>query len=198
MALDFSLRIIQNEIVLLEPLNDSQLDAICEAMIPDPLGWYSVMFGLNTREAFFEEIKNSEKYLDAEIGMGFLIRDKKTKQIAGMSFYLKMDSENRHLEIGSTNIASRFRRTVVNTATKLAMLAEAFEKMNCVRVSFRVDEDNLISEKAIERIGAVYGGYLRNERILPDGRVRNYKFYSIVDSEWPLVKKRLQQLVSRR
>ena len=102
-----------------------------------------------------------------------------------------MDDENRSLEIGTTNIAPRFRKTYVNTAAKYLMLQEAFENMKCIRVSFRVDEENHVSRKAIERLGASYGGLLRYERILPDGRIRNYGFYSIVDSEWPKIKARL-------
>lgn len=196
MPWDFAHKFIEGKYVRLEPLEFKLFDEVCEAMIPDPDGWYALMFGLNTPEAYRKEFRDAEAYLKDKIGMGFAIRDLSSMAIAGISFFLKMDEQNRHLEIGTTNIAHSFRRTHVNTATKLLMLEEAFEKLQCIRVSFRVDEENLVSRKAVERIGAKHGGLLRNERILPDGRIRNYWFYSIIDSEWPAVKTRLVGLLA--
>ena len=123
-------------------------------MIPDPHGWYTVMFGLNTPEAYRKEFSDAEAFAKARYGMGFAIRDAKSREIAGITFFLKMDNENRHLEIGTTNIAPKFRRSHVNTASKMLLLNNAFEQLECIRVSFRVDEENLISKKAIERLGA--------------------------------------------
>lgn len=194
---DFSPKSISNEWVTLEPLSDSHLDELCGAMIPDPKGWYSVMFGLETREAYLSEIRDSENFRKAMNGMGFAIRDNSTGELVGISFFMKMDSENRNLEIGTTIIAPKFRRTKINSAAKLAMLREAFEVLGCIRVSFRVDRENVISREAIERLGAVHGGLLRSERILPDGRIRDYDFYSIISSEWPSVKSRLKNSLNR-
>jgi RimJ/RimL family protein N-acetyltransferase len=42
------------------------------------------------------------------------------------------------------------------------------------------------------RIGAKQEGIVRNERIMPDGRVRNSVRFSIVDGEWLEVKAMLQ------
>ena len=58
------------------------------------------------------------------------------------------------------------------------------------------DTDHAIKgfvERAIERIGAVREGVLRNHMILPDGWVRHSVFYSIIDSEWVGVKAQLEQ-----
>jgi hypothetical protein len=51
--------------------------------------------------------------------------------------------------------------------------------------------------KAIERIGAVKEGVLRNHMILPDGRIRHSVFYSVIDTEWPETKKRLEEMLAR-
>lgn len=187
-------RMIRGDRVSLEPLEMRIFEETCRAMIPDPDGWYSKMFGLNTPAAYKKEFEDAEAFSRNHSGMGFAIRDLETNEIAGISFYLKMDGENRSLEIGTTNIAPRFRRTHVNTAAKFLMLQDAFENLKCVRVAFRVDEENKISQSAVERLGAKCGGVLRNERILPDGRVRNYRFYTIIDTEWPAVKANLQLL----
>lgn len=188
---NFSPRIVNGEHVRLEPMTPQIFDETCWSLLPDPDGWYSVMFGLNSPDAYKKEFDDAAKFLKEQTGMGFAIRDTASGEIAGISFFLKMDEENRSLEIGTTNIAPRFRKTHVNTAAKYLMLNEAFENLKCIRVSFRVDEENQTSIAAIERIGASYGGLLRYERILPDGRIRNYRFYSIIDAEWPAIKSRL-------
>lgn len=193
MTWNFSPPTLKNQWVALEPLKAQLFEEVCTAMIPDPDGWYSRMFGLNTADAYRKEFEDAESFAKSGYGMGFAIRDKISGSIAGITFFLKMDSENRHLEIGTTNIAPKFRRTHINTASKLLMLEEAFERFNCVRVSFRVDEGNAISKIAIERLGAKFGGRMRNERILPDGRIRHYLFYDIIDSEWLDLKRKLKE-----
>ena len=193
MRWNFSPPTLRNQWVDFEPLTARLFEEVCSAMIPDRDGWYSTMFGLNTPEAYKKEFEDAESFAKSGYGMGFAIRDKNSGSIAGITFFLKMNSENRHLEIGTTNIAPKFRRTHINTASKLLLLQEAFEHFNCVRVSFRVDEENTISKTSIERLGAKFGGRMRNERILPDGRIRNYLFYDIVDSEWAGLKRKLQE-----
>ncbi|MES2856945.1 MAG: GNAT family protein [Bdellovibrionota bacterium] len=186
-------RTIESECLQLVPLEISLLDEMCEALLPDPNGWYQKMFGLTTRTLIEAEILESEKEERNGESLGFAFRDPKTGLIAGMSKFMRLDEENRHLEIGNTMIGPKFRRTHVNSWAKFMMLKEAFEILRVGRVSFRIDEENLISQRAVERLGARLDGILRNERILPDGRVRDYRFYSIVNAEWPTVKSALSK-----
>jgi RimJ/RimL family protein N-acetyltransferase len=65
-------------------------------------------------------------------------------------------------------------------------------------VQFKTDLRNERSQKAIERIGAVREGVLRNHMILPDGRFRHSVFYSILDTEWQQVKKRLEGIMATK
>jgi len=90
-----------------------------------------------------------------------------------------------------------YQRTPLNTECKYLLLAHAFEELKCIRVQLKTDLINLRSQKAIERIGAQREGILRNHMILPSGRVRDSVFYSILDSEWMEVKKRLEEMLSR-
>jgi RimJ/RimL family protein N-acetyltransferase len=64
-------------------------------------------------------------------------------------------------------------------------------------VQLKTDSRNERSQRAIERIGAKKEGMLRNHIILPDGHVRHSIYYSILDSEWPTVKARLQELLAQ-
>ncbi len=76
------------------------------------------------------------------------------------------------------------------------LLRYCFEVLNLIRVQFKTDERNIRSQKAIERIGGVKEGILRNHMIRKDGTFRDSVFYSIIDSEWPLVKKRLEIMLA--
>ena len=97
---------------------------------------------------------------------------------------LNIMPNDRGLEIGGTWYGPEFQRTVVNTECKYLLLQHAFEKLGCIRVQLKTDLRNERSQKAIERIGAVKEGVLRNHMILPDGHYRHSVYYSILDTEW--------------
>jgi RimJ/RimL family protein N-acetyltransferase len=71
------------------------------------------------------------------------------------------------------------------------MLRHAFEKLNCIAVEIRTDVLNDVSRKAIQRLGAKHDGILRNHKIMRNGRIRDTVCYSIIQSEWPVVKENL-------
>ncbi len=101
------------------------------------------------------------------------------------------------LEIGATWLSESAQRTRCNTEAKHLLLAHAFETWEVHRVTFRTDERNTRSRRAIERLGAVFEGVLRADRDGADGTVRNTAHYSIVRAEWPGVKMRLERHLAR-
>lgn len=88
-------------------------------------------------------------------------------------------------------------RTPVNTECKYLLLKYCFETLNVIRVQFKTDDQNLRSQKAIERIGGVKEGILRNQMIRKDGTIRHSVFFSVIESEWALVKSRLESYLQR-
>jgi RimJ/RimL family protein N-acetyltransferase len=116
-------------------------------------------------------------------------------RIAGATRYLNIVPKDRGLEIGGTWYGLEFQRTAVNTECKYLLLQHAFEVLKVIRVQLKTDRRNERSQRAIERLGAVKEGILRNHMILPDGRVRDSVFYSILDTEWSAVKSRLEAML---
>jgi RimJ/RimL family protein N-acetyltransferase len=108
---------------------------------------------------------------------------------------MNIDRANRRVEIGSTWIAPPWQRTVVNTEAKYLMLRQAFEQWKCIRVELKTDALNQKSRNAILRIGAKEEGTLRRHLITCTGRVRDTVYFSILDSEWPEVKVRLETIL---
>ncbi len=78
------------------------------------------------------------------------------------------------------------------------MLSHAFEKLHCVRVELKTDVLNAPSRKAMLRIGAKEEGILRKHSLVWDGRYRDSIYYSILDEEWPEVKRQLERMLIRR
>ncbi|PZP20016.1 MAG: GNAT family N-acetyltransferase [Sphingomonas hengshuiensis] len=113
-------------------------------------------------------------------------------KVVGSTRFWKLDLKNKNVEIGHTWIAMSWQGSSVNIQTKYLMLQYAFEQLALIRVQFTTDELNTRSRRAIIKIGAVEEGLIRNERIMPDGRKRNSMRYSIIDTEWPAVKERLE------
>ncbi|EOQ15991.1 hypothetical protein KQ3_04905 [Bacillus cereus B5-2] len=84
-------------------------------------------------------------------------------------------------------------RTSINTECKYMLLQYAFEELHMLRVQIKTDLRNEKAQRAIERLGAVKEGVLRNERQLPNGYIRDAVVYSIIASEWPVIKEQLLQ-----
>ncbi len=113
----------------------------------------------------------------------------------GATRYLDIQRANRAVEIGGTWYAPEHQRTAANTEAKLLLLSHAFETLGCIRVQLKTDERNVRSQRAIERIGAVREGTLRHSVIMPDGFRRSSVYYSVLESEWPMVKTRLEGML---
>jgi len=143
-------------------------------------------------------------YIDAALkmredlgAMPFAVRDSAAGDIVGCTRYFNVDAANRRLEIGHTWYAKRAQRSAINTECKLLLLTHAFEKLKCVAVEFRTHWFNHASRDAIARLGAKQDGVLRNHQILPDGSYRDTVVFSIIENEWPAVKRNLTFLLER-
>jgi RimJ/RimL family protein N-acetyltransferase len=125
----------------------------------------------------------------------FLQRDSVTRKAFGCTAMFNASARHHRLEVGHTWLAKSHRKTPANTEAKLLLLTHAFERMEAIRVQFKVDVRNDPGVRALERIGAVREGLMRSERILMDGFIRDACVYSIIKEEWPAVKTRLNELL---
>jgi len=126
----------------------------------------------------------------------FLLRDARTGQAFGSSSLFDLNGAFHTLELGHTWVGRSHRRTAANTEAKLLLLGHAFEVLRVIRVQLKCDARNLRSAAAIERIGAVREGTIRHQRLLPDGHKRDAVVFSVLDDEWPTVRRRLQGLLA--
>ena len=177
--------------IRLRPLQASDAEVLVKAAADGQL-WSLPYTVIPSKETIEEYISLAIKGRDAGSVIPFVVEDLATNRVIGSTRYWKIDLNNRKLEIGHTWYSQSFQRTHVNTEAKYLLLQYAFEKLNCVRVQFTTDEINQKSRNAILRIGATQEGIIRNERIMPNGRLRNSVRFSIIDLEWPSIKELLK------
>lgn len=126
------------------------------------------------------------------VSIPFATFERASNRIVGTTRFMNMDLANRKVEIGSTWIAPRWQRTVVNTEAKYLMLLHAFEVWHCLRVELKTDALNQRSRAAILRLGAKEEGIVRKHMLTWNGRQRDSVYFSILDTEWHEVKARLE------
>jgi N-acetyltransferase len=119
-----------------------------------------------------------------------------TGRAVGGTSYLNISRPDRGLEIGSTWLGKAWQRTGINTESKYLLLRHAFEDLGAARVQLKTDLRNRQSQAAIERLGAVREGVLRKHMLVRDGHLRDTVMYSILDTEWPAVKARLEGMMA--
>ena len=115
------------------------------------------------------------------------------ERVIGSTRYLEVQEDDRTVEIGWTWYAPDAWGGVVNPEAKYLLMRHAFEDWRAIRVALKTDVKNVHSQAAIKKLGARFEGTLRNQRIRPDGSYRDTVMFSIIESEWPAVKVRLEQ-----
>lgn len=118
----------------------------------------------------------------------FIIYDKQAQAYAGSTRFGLINWHNKVLHIGWTWIGKQFQGTGLNKHMKFLMLQHAFEDMNFDKVEFRIDERNIASRKAVEKIGATLEGILRKDTLMLDGFKRSTCCYGILKEEWSDIK----------
>jgi RimJ/RimL family protein N-acetyltransferase len=78
------------------------------------------------------------------------------------------------------------------------MIGHAFEALGCMRVEFKTDALNAQSRAALGGIGATFEGIFRRHMVMPDGRIRDSAYFSIIEEEWPVVKAALTESLASR
>jgi RimJ/RimL family protein N-acetyltransferase len=183
--------------VRLEPMTEAHIPGLAEIGVGQPF-WHFMVYGTmstpdDMRNWVLDILARSEHGTD----LPFVAIHLASERVAGATRYLNIVPRDRGLEIGGTWYGPEFQRTAVNTECKYLLLRHAFETLGCIRVQLKTDLRNERSQRAIERIGAVKEGVLRNHMILPDGYYRHSVFYSILDTEWPGVRESLEEMLNR-
>lgn len=153
----------------------------------------------------FGTVADAEKYVadalaaqatGAEVAFATVRRS--DNRVVGTTRFLDIRRPHRGLEIGWTWITPEAQRTPVNTEAKYLMLRQAFEGWGAMRVQLKTDANNARSRAAILRIGASFEGIIRKQMLRPhDGYERDSAMFSLIESEWPAARAKLEAMLAR-
>ncbi len=178
---------LAGQLVTLEPLSMDHHDGLVAAAQDGELWnlWYT---SVPRPEGMGAEIERRLELARQGQMVPFTARRNADSRIIGMTTYMNIDAANRRLEIGSTWNAAGVQRSGTNAESKLLLLTHAFDVLACIAVEFRTHWMNQQSRAAIARLGAKQDGVLRNHSRLADGSLRDTVVFSIINSEWPMVR----------
>lgn len=192
--MEYKVESLNGDRVLLLPLQIGHLEGLYEAGRPEEI-WQFMPRKSDTMEEMRRTIVYNLEQADRGTEYPFVIIDKEDGRIVGATRFLDIDPGNRSLEIGGTWLTPHLWRTRINTECKYLLLRHCFEHAGTIRVQLKTDSRNVRSQRAIERIGGVKEAVLRRHRVLADGYIRDSVYYSILDTEWPEVKIRLETML---
>ena len=189
--------VLEGSVVRLEPLTHDHVPALCEVgLVPELWRWTLA----NVRDP-----DDMRRYVEAALAMRragtgypFATIERSSGRVVGSTRYCAVEPGHRRVEIGYTFVAPAWQRTAINTEAKLLMMRHAFEVLGMNRVEYKTDVLNTKSRDALLRIGAREEGTLRSHAITDTGRVRDSVYFSVLSSEWPDVRAKLEEKLAQR
>ncbi|BCE00158.1 GNAT family N-acetyltransferase [Marinicellulosiphila megalodicopiae] len=193
----FNRTTLQGQHVRLEPLSFEHKQGICDAIKDGDLNelFFTLVPHPDNVDAF---IQIAIDQFENDFGLTFATIDIKSGKVIGSTRFMQYQPAHKKCEIGFTFIAKSFQKSAINTEAKLLMLTHGFETMQLIRMEFLTDYMNTTSRNAILRLGAKQEGILRNDRIMPNGRIRDSVIFSIISNEWAGVKQNLNFKLNNR
>ena len=188
--------ILHGHVVDLLPLEEEHFDELLEAA-SDKRIWEFYVGDWSIPEKFNKIYSASLKLREQGLEYPFVVYHKPTRTIIGSTRFLDIGKYDRRLEIGGTWYMPEYWGTIVNFDCKLAMLTFCFESLHAHRVQLKTQHDNIRSRRAIEKIGGIYEGIIREHMLKDDGSYRSSAYFSLLQPEWSDRKPNLQSAIGK-
>lgn len=176
--------ILQDEKVLLRPLQSDDYDLLVSYALNEPDTWKYSVAELNGAEGMREYIDEALLQRKEQSSYPFIVYDKITNKFIGSTRFYDIQLKHNTTLLGYTWYSEKFRGTGINKHCKYLLLNFAFETLGFERVEFRADVRNDLSIAAMKSIGCTVEGILRQSLALPNGNRRDSIVLSILKSEW--------------
>ena len=183
--------------VRMEPLDPAKHWEGLLAIAIEPELWKWTQSKIRKPEDLRRYVDTAMEEMASGRSLPFATIDNVSGRVAGSTRFSSIDARNRRVEIGWTWLGKPFQRSHINTEAKYLMMSHAFETLGCVRVELKTHVKNEKSRNAMKRIGCVEEGVFRKHSIDDDGEWRDTVYFSVLDTEWPAVKARLEGMMGR-
>jgi len=182
---------LENDFVRLIPLTLANYSQLIPIALQPKLVQYSPS-DIETEKSLKDYVTIALKQKEQKTSIPFLVYSKIYNTPAGCTRFMNIDWNNKVLHIGATWLGREFHGTGLNTQMKVLMINYAFDSLHFEKVEFRIDERNMRSRKAVEKLGARLEGILRKNVYLLNRFKRNTCCYGLLPDEWEPVKMKLK------
>jgi len=188
---------LEGRYVRLVPLTQDHVAPLCDVGF-DPEIWRWGLSTIATPDDMQRYVTQALAERDAGTALPFAQIEVATVRTVGSTRLANIDRTHRRAEIGWTWLGRPWQRSAINTEAKLLLFTYAFDVMGCRRVELKTDVLNEQSRRAIKRLGAVEEGIFRRHMIAAAGRSRDTVYFSVIDDEWPSVRRGLEERLGVR
>ena len=115
------------------------------------------------------------------------IVDNATGNAVGTAAYMRIEPAVGVIEIGSITYSPLLQRKPAATEAMYLLMRRVFDELGYRRYEWKCNSLNIPSRAAAERLGFQYEGLFRQATITR-GRNRDTMWYSVIDSEWPVLR----------
>jgi N-acetyltransferase len=177
--------------VRLEPLTQEHLPAL-EKIAFDERIWRYMTTWVRTRAELRGWVEAALEGAAAGTALPWVTVLRESGAVMGSTRLFDLSRMHGTVELGHTWLAPAVHGAGVNAEAKLLQLGYAFDTLELRRVGLKTHHENLQSQAAMRKLGAVYEGTFRNHYVMPDGSQRHSVWFSITREEWPTVRSRLE------
>lgn len=187
---------IEGQYVIIERLSKDKNGAdLYEVYGPDsPADMWTYLFQ-NPAQNQAEWSQKLEQMLAAQDRFHYAIVDKESGKALGTFALMRIDRNNRVIEVGAVTYSPKLKRTRPATEAQYLLARYVFEELEYRRYEWKCDALNQPSRRAAERLGFTYEGRFR-QALVYKGRNRDTDWLSMIDKDWPAVKSRLEKWLS--
>jgi RimJ/RimL family protein N-acetyltransferase len=140
----------------------------------------------------FESFSSFKSWLstltDSNDPFFYSIINLKDNAVVGLASYLRITPPQGVIEVGHIHFSPLLQRTPMATEAMYLMMQRVFDELGYRRYEWKCDSLNEPSRRAALRLGFTFEGIFR-QALMYKGRNRDTAWYSIIDTEWPRLKK---------
>ncbi|WP_424589341.1 GNAT family N-acetyltransferase [Buttiauxella sp.] len=186
--------VLQGKFCHLEPLSHDHAEDLWAAWntAKDDSGWTYLSIGPFSNQqqftAFIDTVAQSNDPLH------FAVIDELTGKAVGSLALMRIDPANGVVEVGFVMYSPLLQRTVQATEAHFLLMKYAFG-LGYRRYEWKCDSLNAPSRHAAIRLGFRYEGLFR-QLVVYKQRTRDTAWFSILDSEWPVIQQAFENWLS--
>ena len=178
---------MQGQFVRLEPIIDERhFDDLWHAYRVDDSIWDFLIYGPFADFDEFLEFARAT-YLGKD-PMFHAVIDLETGQAAGVASLMRIVPEQGVIEVGHICYASCLQRRPATTEAMYLFASQVFDALEYRRFEWKCNAANAPSTGAARRFGFIAEGVFR-QHIVAKGKNRDTAWFSILDKDWPELKK---------